>query len=98
NVPASIIAKEYLPSLRSGGYPKGFDVFAKVGGRFKAVDPAQVDWSSVSANDIQLRQPPGERNALGVVKFMFPNKYAVYLHDTPTKNLFQSSYRAYSHG
>src|SRR5581483_4537492 len=98
NVPASIIQKEYLPALKNGGYPKGFDVFAKVGGRFRAVDPRTVDWASVSANDVQFRQPPGERNALGVVKFMFPNKYAVYLHDTPSKSLFNNPYRAYSHG
>jgi murein L,D-transpeptidase YcbB/YkuD len=98
SVPSSIIAKEYLPALRNGGYPKGFDVFAKVGGRFRAVDPRMVNWSTVGANDVQFRQPPGERNALGVVKFMFPNKYAVYLHDTPSKSLFNNDYRAASHG
>jgi murein L,D-transpeptidase YcbB/YkuD len=98
SVPSSIIAKEYLPALRNGGVPRGFDVFAKIGGRFRPVDPFMVNWATVSANDIQLRQPPGERNALGVIKFMFPNKYAVYLHDTPSKALFKNDYRAYSHG
>ena len=98
SVPSSIIAKEYLPALRGGGYPKGFDVFAKVGGRFRAVDPRTVNWASVGPNDVQFRQPPGERNALGVVKFMFPNKYSVYLHDTPSKGLFNNDYRAASHG
>jgi murein L,D-transpeptidase YcbB/YkuD len=98
SVPSSIIAKEYLPALRNGGVPRGFDVYAKVGGRFRPVDPFMVNWATVSANDIQLRQPPGERNALGVIKFMFPNKYAVYLHDTPSKALFANDYRAYSHG
>ena len=57
-----------------------------------------INWSSVAAKDLQFRQPPGERNALGVIKFNFPNKYAVYLHDTPAKALFQNNYRAYSHG
>jgi murein L,D-transpeptidase YcbB/YkuD len=47
---------------------------------------------------IQIRQPPGERNALGRIKFMFPNAYSVYLHDTPSKSLFQNDRRAYSHG
>jgi murein L,D-transpeptidase YcbB/YkuD len=45
-----------------------------------------------------IRQPPGPRNALGKVKFVFPNKYSVYMHDTPTKHLFKKDYRAYSHG
>ena len=98
NVPTSIVEKEYLPQLRGGGYPRGFDVFARVGGRFRAVDPSTVNWRTVSANDVQFRQPPGERNALGVIKFMFPNQYAVYLHDTPSKALFKNDYRAYSHG
>src|SRR5829696_3410020 len=47
---------------------------------------------------ITVRQPPGERNALGFVKFMFPNKHAVYLHDTPNRNLFSAEKRAFSHG
>ena len=49
-------------------------------------------------NTISLRQPPGERNALGFVKFMFPNQHAVYLHDTPNRSLFSASTRAFSHG
>ncbi|MBN9009707.1 MAG: L,D-transpeptidase family protein, partial [Rhizobiales bacterium] len=69
SVPSSILAKEYLPALRNGGVPKGFEVYAKVGGRFRAVDPYMVNWATVGPNDIQLRQPPGERNALGVIKF-----------------------------
>jgi murein L,D-transpeptidase YcbB/YkuD len=47
---------------------------------------------------LTVRQPPGERNALGQIKFIFPNDYAVYMHDTPTRNLFATSRRAYSHG
>jgi murein L,D-transpeptidase YcbB/YkuD len=47
---------------------------------------------------IQIKQPPGERNALGSIKFMFPNPYAVYLHDTPSKSYFERDYRALSHG
>jgi murein L,D-transpeptidase YcbB/YkuD len=51
-----------------------------------------------SGNGISVRQPPGARNALGNVKFMFPNEHAVYLHDTPGRHLFNTSERAYSHG
>jgi murein L,D-transpeptidase YcbB/YkuD len=49
-------------------------------------------------NNIFVRQPPGERNALGHIKFMFPNDHAVYMHDTPNRNLFNASRRAFSHG
>jgi len=49
-------------------------------------------------NNVFVRQPPGERNALGFVKFMFPNDHAVYMHDTPTRGLFSASRRAFSHG
>jgi murein L,D-transpeptidase YcbB/YkuD len=49
-------------------------------------------------NSISVQQPPGERNALGFVKFMFPNQHAVYLHDTPNRSLFGAERRAFSHG
>ncbi|MEH3119653.1 MAG: L,D-transpeptidase family protein [Methylorubrum populi] len=49
-------------------------------------------------NAVSLRQPPGERNALGFIKFMFPNQHSVYLHDTPNRSLFSASTRAFSHG
>lgn len=51
-----------------------------------------------SGKNISVRQPPGERNALGLVKFMFPNEHAVYLHDTPNRSLFARDQRAFSHG
>ena len=54
--------------------------------------------SRVVGGRIYIRQPPGPRNALGRVKFLFPNKHSVYLHDTPTKNLFNRKVRAFSHG
>ncbi|NOJ83969.1 L,D-transpeptidase family protein, partial [Myxococcus xanthus] len=47
---------------------------------------------------VSLRQPPGERNALGFIKFMFPNQHAVYLHDTPNRSLFSAAKRDFSHG
>lgn len=60
-----------------------------------------IDWATMSEEDmkrVRIRQPPGERNALGHIKFMFPNKHAVYLHDTPTRGLFAKDMRALSHG
>ena len=99
NVPASIATKEMLPQLRANPAAlSGYQVFANIGGRFRVVNPYSIDWRTVDMRKIQIKQPPGERNALGSVKFMFPNPYAVYLHDTPSKSLFQRDYRAYSHG
>ncbi len=81
-VPPSILKKEFLPKL--------------------AEDPLYAErqgYEVVQHGDhISIRQPPGERNALGRIKFMFPNDHAVYLHDTPTRNLFAQSERAFSHG
>ena len=63
----------------------------------KSVDPSTVNWSSKSFPYL-IRQKPGKDNSLGLVKFMFPNKYSVYIHDTPAKSLFAREDRALSHG
>ena len=82
NVPQSIIRKEMLPKL--------------------AADPSylhRLGYEVLERNgQMIVRQPPGERNALGRIKFMFPNDHAVYLHDTPSRALFANTMRAYSHG
>lgn len=64
------------------------------------IDPTTVDWSSVNKNNFNyfIRQQGGGANALGLVKFIFPNKHSIYLHDTPTKYYFDLETRAYSHG
>ena len=100
NVPSSIAVKEMLPDILANPAAalSGYDVYANIGGRFQQVNPYMINWSTVDMRKIQIKQPPGEKNALGVIKFMFPNPFAVYLHDTPTKSLFQKDYRAYSHG
>lgn len=100
-VPQSIIKNEMLPSARSNpGYfsRKGYQVFAKIRGRTRQVDPNRVNWRRVSASQISVRQPPGAKNALGRIKFLFPNKHAIYMHDTPSKSLFKRDARAFSHG
>ncbi len=97
NVPESIKWKELQPQLRSN--PGALD---KVGLRAayngKEVDPYSVDWSSTDLRAFHVYQPPGAANALGQVKFLFPNKHDVYMHDTPSKSLFNNASRAYSHG
>ncbi|MCX5516393.1 L,D-transpeptidase family protein [Kaistia algarum] len=101
NVPASITMKEMLPNVRrdpSYLSRKGYQVLANVGGKMRPVDPGMIDWSTASARNIQIRQPPGDDNALGSIKFLFPNEHSVYLHDTPSKSLFQKDVRAFSHG
>jgi murein L,D-transpeptidase YcbB/YkuD len=99
NVPVSIATKEMLPAVRANpGALRGYQVFALIKGRYRAVDPRRINWRKIDMRKIQIRQPPGERNALGKIKFMFPNPYSVYLHDTPSKSLFAHDRRAYSHG
>ncbi len=82
NVPPSIIRKEMLPA-----YQKDPSYFTKRG--YELVQ---------RGGNVSVRQPPGERNALGQIKFIFPNDHSVYLHDTPSRGLFANPRRAYSHG
>ena len=101
NVPASITTKEMLPAARrdpSYMSRKGYQVLANVDGKYRPIDPQMVDWSNVNPRQIMIRQPPGDDNALGSVKFLFPNEHAVYLHDTPSKSFFKRDSRALSHG
>jgi murein L,D-transpeptidase YcbB/YkuD len=96
-VPSSIATKEYLPKLKTDA---GFLARQKIrifAGN-KEVDPFSVNWNALSRMPYQLRQDPGDGNALGRIKFMFPNPYNVYIHDTPSKSLFAKEERFFSHG
>jgi murein L,D-transpeptidase YcbB/YkuD len=97
-VPESIKREDVLPSLVRGSTRlfTHYKLRIQRGGR--DIDPASVDWSTADIRQYHVYQPPGDTNVLGVVKFRFPNKHDVYMHDTPTKNLFNASVRAYSHG
>jgi murein L,D-transpeptidase YcbB/YkuD len=97
NVPPSIATKEIKPHLIANPYyldSQNMEMLA--GGR--VIDASSIDWSSTNINNYHIRQKPGGGNALGQVKFIFPNDLDIYLHDTPSKSLFARSYRAYSHG
>jgi murein L,D-transpeptidase YcbB/YkuD len=101
NVPDSIVLKEMLPGLRKDPTfltRQGIQVLTHVGRREVVVDPRSINWKSDDLKGLHFRQPPGERNALGHIKFMFPNDHAVYLHDTPSRSLFARDVRAFSHG
>ncbi|MEN8933840.1 MAG: L,D-transpeptidase family protein [Planktotalea arctica] len=98
HVPRSIATKEYLPLLQAN--PNAVGHLRIVDSKGRTVNRGSVNFSQYSARTFPfaIKQPPSERNALGLVKFMFPNKYNIYLHDTPAKNLFTREMRAYSHG
>lgn len=99
HVPPSIIKKEYLPMIASnpGKFARqGLEVRGTRGPL--SVDAIQQALAEGRVPNISIRQPPGPRNALGRVKFLFPNKFNIYLHDTPSRSLFQREVRAFSHG
>lgn len=102
NIPQSIETKEMMPAImKDSDYltKKDIEVVQIVDGRSSVVDPTTIDWENPGeAGDFRLRQKPGAGNALGFVKFMFPNRHAVYLHDTPSDNLFDKLTRDLSHG
>ena len=83
NVPPSIIEKEYLPALQEDP---------------GALDRIGLKVEQAADGTVRIYQPPGAANALGRIRFNFPNKFLVYQHDTPDKNLFKHERRAYSHG
>lgn len=97
-IPRSIIVNEYLPRLRSN--PGAVSHLQITDSRGRVVNRATADFSRFSAASFPyaMRQPPGPRNALGVVKFIFPNPLNIYLHDTPSRSLFAREVRAFSHG
>jgi murein L,D-transpeptidase YcbB/YkuD len=108
-VPDSIKIKEILPYLR----PSSGDFFGIFGGADTSVlqrhnlrvsynghpvDASQVNWNAVDVRRYSFTQPAGAGNVLGVVKFRFPNRHDIYMHDTPQKELFDKTTRAFSHG
>jgi murein L,D-transpeptidase YcbB/YkuD len=101
NVPRSILVQEVLPALRRDpGYldRQGMEIVAGDGddGRAVPLDAEALD--ALAAGRLRVRQRPGPGNALGLVKFLFPNDDSVYMHDTPTKGLFARDRRDFSHG
>lgn len=97
-VPRSITVKEYLPLLQRN--PNAERQLQVLDSRGRVVPREAVNFAAYSARNFPygLRQPPSDDNALGLVKFMFPNPNNIYLHDTPAKSLFNEEVRAYSHG
>ncbi len=98
SVPRSITVNEYLPLLQRN--PNAVGHLSVVDRNGRVVPRGAVNFAAYSARTFPfaLRQAPSDGNALGLVKFMFPNQYNIYLHDTPAKDLFAHEVRAYSHG
>ena len=97
-VPRSITTKEYLPQLQRNANAVGqLQIIDRSG---NPVNRSAINFGAYTARTFpfSMRQPPGPDNALGQVKFMFPNPYNIYLHDTPSRSLFAKPVRAYSHG
>lgn len=98
NVPRSIATKEYLPKFQTD--PNAHSYLRLVDASGRTVSRDSVDFTQFTPRNFpfDIKQPPSNRNALGLVKFMFPNEHNIYLHDTPHKKLFGRETRAYSHG
>jgi L,D-transpeptidase YcbB len=105
-VPPGMKANELWPQLRgTGGWFFGTSASSvlrahglQVSYAGRPVDPDSVNWSSADIRSFDFTQPPGPTNVLGIVKFRFPNKHDVYMHDTPERHLFGGATRAFSHG
>lgn len=104
-MPDSIVQKEIIPNiLKNPTYlqDRGYEVRTSYSTKAPTIDTTKIDWAKVlrygQTKKYKFMQPPGKKNALGKIKFKFPNQFAVYLHDTPTKKLFKKDIRAFSHG
>jgi len=101
-VPPTIVRENLLPNLRSGGwFGGGASILSEHGLQVKyngrTVDPGSINWSSVNMANIAFTQAPGPSNVLGKLKFVYPNKHTVYMHDTIKQGLFNQQVRAIGH-
>jgi murein L,D-transpeptidase YcbB/YkuD len=104
-IPDSIVKKEMIPNiLKNPNYleERGYEVRKSYRLSRPPINTSKIDWARVlrrnQTKKYKFMQPPGPKNALGKIKFKFPNQFAVYLHDTPAKKYFKKGVRAFSHG
>lgn len=101
NIPKTIIVDEILPEIQKNPDYLSQQNMELVKSFNRFAEPMEITLDSLNLlqkGKIKIRQRPGPKNSMGLVKFIFPNKYAVYLHDTPTQSLFRSERRDFSHG
>jgi murein L,D-transpeptidase YcbB/YkuD len=103
-VPTDLAAERIAPNVLKEGLPylkhQGYQVMADWNDDSTIIDPSTIDWQKVAdgTTEVHIRQLPGRANAMGVMKFMFPNNQGVYLHDTPQKELLTEASRMFSGG
>ena len=101
NIPLDITRSDVIPGIRKDSHylsRKGFEVTDQKGNIMTRGTTSATALRRMQSGQLMVRQKPGPSNALGLVKFMFPNEYDVYLHSTPTPELFKRSRRDFSHG
>ncbi|MBP7339041.1 L,D-transpeptidase family protein [Niveispirillum sp.] len=101
HVPAKIVRDEIFPKAKKDpSYlaKQGYELLSDWSETAVPVDPHSLDWAHMTRLPYRVRQVPGDKNSLGRIKMMFPNEFDVYLHDTPSKNLFNRANRSFSHG
>jgi len=104
NSPADITARKLAPKVIKQGRPylkrQGYEVLSNWGENAKVIDPMSIDWKAVVAGQVhvRMRQKPGPANSMGKMKFMFPNKQGIWLHDTPEKDVLDEADRLDSNG
>jgi murein L,D-transpeptidase YcbB/YkuD len=101
NIPAGIARDEIIPAARKDASflsARHYEIVPDFGHSGTAISPDSAALAAVEDGSLKIRQRPGSKNALGLVKFLFPNDHAIYLHDTPQDDLFSRSQRAFSHG
>jgi murein L,D-transpeptidase YcbB/YkuD len=99
-VPPTILAQDVLAGMKKGQNTVAKKKLTILDDKGRTVDPSTIDWQAATPRTFRytLRQPPGEDNALGRVKFIFPNEYSIFLHDTPSQELFAADQRTFSSG
>lgn len=101
HVPAKIVRDEIFPKAKKDPTylaKQGYELLSDWSESAVTVDPKTLDWAHMTRLPYRVRQIPGDKNSLGRIKMMFPNEFDVYLHDTPSKNLFNRANRSFSHG
>ncbi|MBW1985123.1 MAG: L,D-transpeptidase family protein [Deltaproteobacteria bacterium] len=103
NIPRNIALNDIIPSIKKApGYlaDNNIRIFENWEEDARELNPESIDWASITKKNLvyRFRQDPANSNALGRVKFIFPNKYSIFLHDTPARNLFNMTKRTFSHG
>jgi murein L,D-transpeptidase YcbB/YkuD len=100
NIPRSIVRNEISPKIDQPGYldDRDYEIVAAFGHHAKPLPVTPENIAKVKSGELKLRQRPGPNNALGLVKFIFPNEHSVFLHSTPAQSLFGKERRAFSHG